>query len=75
MRHLLLCSLLLLAGCQNVVGPGQPRTVRVDDPLLPTSDQAWRGRAFLAKPDESYLSGPQTGIASGPNTSFDPGRK
>jgi hypothetical protein len=59
MRYFLLCGALLLAGCQNVVGPSNREFVRVDDPRLPTAEQQWRSRAFLALPNESYLSGPQ----------------
>jgi hypothetical protein len=74
MRNLFLCSVLVLAGCQNIVGPAQPRTVRVDDPRLPVPEQEFRGRSYLALPDQSYLAGPQNGIATRPDN-FDPGRK
>jgi hypothetical protein len=64
MRRLLLCSLLVLAGCQNTLGPFQSRPGgRVDDPRLPIAEQQSRGRASLGLPDETYLSGPQSGAA------------
>jgi hypothetical protein len=45
---------LLLAGCQNVVGPFEHRDpIRVDDPLLPIPEQERRGRSELPLPDES----------------------
>jgi hypothetical protein len=59
MRRLFACSLLLLAGCQNVVGPLRQDPTRVDDPRLPVAEQQRRGRAYLSLPDQSYLSGPQ----------------
>ena len=59
MRHLLLCGLLVLAGCQNVVGPLGREPVRVDDPRLPIPEQERRGRAYLSLPNENYLAGPQ----------------
>jgi hypothetical protein len=65
--------LLLLAGCQNVVGPARREAVRVDDPRLPIAEQERRGRAFLGVPDESYLSGPQTGVVN--SEAFNPTRK
>jgi hypothetical protein len=47
--RLAMLGVLLAAGCANIVGPFQRRTpVRVDDPLLPISDQERRGRANLA---------------------------
>ena len=63
MRHLLLCSLLVLAGCQNIQGPAQRPAVRVDDPRLPIAEQERRGRAYLGLPDESYLAGPHSGAS------------
>jgi hypothetical protein len=60
MRRLLVIGLLLLAGCQGVVGPFQPRSAqRVDDPLLTINEQEKRSRARLALPDESYATGPK----------------
>jgi hypothetical protein len=59
MRYLLLCCLLVLTGCQNIVGPAGREPVRADDPRLPISEQERRGRAFLSTPNDSFLSGPQ----------------
>lgn len=69
MRRLYLVSVLLLAGCQNVLGPfGDRKPERVDDPLLSISEQQRRGRDRLALPDESVLA-PPTGVTSpGPHS-------
>ena len=54
MRRILLTAVLLLAGCQNVLGPFAPRKPeRVDDPLLTISEQQRKGRDRLALPEES----------------------
>jgi len=59
MRRLALVGLVLLAGCQNVVGPLQSRSpMRVDDPRLPTYEQERRERDRLALPDSSPLVAP-----------------
>jgi hypothetical protein len=64
MRRLLFCSVLLLAGCQNLTGPLAPEPFgRVDDPRLPVGEQQYRARASLGLNDETYLSGPQSGSA------------
>jgi hypothetical protein len=63
MRRMLLCSLLMLAGCANIVGPGAHPPVRVDDPRLPDAEQERRVRSYTAVPDESYLGGPTSGMA------------
>jgi hypothetical protein len=63
MRRLLLCSLLVLAGCQNVQGPAQRPPVHVDDPWLSMPEKQRLGRAFVGLPDESYLAGPHTGAS------------
>jgi hypothetical protein len=63
-RYALFCSLLLLAGCQNTIGPFGPRPlVRPDDPSLPIPEQQRRGRSMLSLPEDSYLSGPRTNAA------------
>ena len=54
-------SSVVLAGCQNLVGPFQREDVRVDDPRLPIAQQKRLGRAYLGTTEESYLSGPHTG--------------
>lgn len=63
MRRLLMTSLVLLAGCQNLAGPFQARpAVRVDDPRLSIEDQEKLGRDRLALPDPAPVpSGPDFG--------------
>jgi hypothetical protein len=70
MRRLAIAGvLLLLAGCQNVVGPFQARApVRVDDPNVTLYEQQRRSRERLALPDDSELVGPR-GPASRPGES------
>ena len=64
MRRLAFLTLLILAGCRNVIGPFDARPpVRVDDPRLSIEEQEARGRQFLALPDESPLAGPPSGAA------------
>jgi hypothetical protein len=55
MRSILVVGILLaLAGCQNFVGPLQPRSpTRVDDPRYSIAEQERRGRAGLALPQPS----------------------
>jgi hypothetical protein len=78
MKRLLLGGVLVLAGCQNIVGPFQPRDrYRVDDPLLPIGEQQRRGRDRYALPEESpNLAPPITGRpgASGFEKSTSPDR-
>lgn len=64
MRHILVVGiLLLLTGCQNIVGPFQAQEpMRVDDPRYTIAEQQRRGRARLALPDESPQVLPPTGI-------------
>lgn len=60
-RVVVLCCLLALAGCQNIVGPFRPRPYeRVDDPRITPEEQAARARAFLGYPEENRASGPRT---------------
>jgi hypothetical protein len=61
MRRLKIAVLLgLVAGCQNIAGPFAARPpVRVDDPLLPISEQQRLGREYLALPDENTNLAPQ----------------
>jgi len=62
MRRLFLLGVLLLASCQNVLGPLQPRRPeRVDDPLLSINQQEQRGRDRLSLPDDSPSVGPTGG--------------
>jgi hypothetical protein len=54
MRKLILVGVLLLAGCQGVVGPLDRARMKgpVDDPRLPISEQMRNGRDRLAYPDD-----------------------
>jgi hypothetical protein len=53
--------MLLLAGCQGVVGPFQARQpTRVDDPILTIAEQQRRGRANLALPEDQDSAMPKT---------------
>lgn len=64
MRRWLALALVILAGCQNLVGPFRQRSpARVDDPRLSISEQEKLGRQHLALPDETSLSGPHSGLA------------
>ena len=58
---LFLC--VLLAGCENVVGPFRRPPARVDDPRLSIAEQEKLGRQHIGLPDESPLAGPNAGIA------------
>jgi hypothetical protein len=68
MRWLLLLALLSIAGCQNVVGPFERRTIpgRIDDPRLSISEQERKGRDQIALPapaqvaPATYLESPWT---------------
>jgi hypothetical protein len=65
MRKIFCLSLLvLLAGCQNVYGPFQPRPpLRVDDPRYSIPEQESRGRDRLALPDDFSGLAPKSGNA------------
>jgi hypothetical protein len=77
MHRLLLASLMLVAGCQNIVGPFARRDPqRVDDPLLSIGEQQRRGRDRLALPEESPKLSPPTAArpgAAGFDRSLTPG--
>ena len=61
MRRVFLLGALLLAGCQNFVGPFQNRTPqRVDDPMLSIDEQQRRGRDRLALPEDQSGLSPRT---------------
>ena len=64
MRNILIAGiLLLLAGCQNVVGPFQAQEpMRVDDPGYTIAEQQRWGRARLALPEESSWIAPPIGM-------------
>ena len=62
MRRLLLCGLLVLTGCQGVVGPRQRPCLpgSIDDPWLSPDEQKARLRDRLAVPQNSQTIGPRT---------------
>jgi hypothetical protein len=62
MRRILMVGLLLLAGCQGLVGPRQRRDnpQPVDVPGLPMNEQQRRVRELLAVPQPSPTIGPRT---------------
>jgi hypothetical protein len=55
MRRLLCLSLVLLAGCQNVLGPRYRNyeSTKVDNPCLTIAEQKRLGRDRLALPEMS----------------------
>ncbi len=62
MRSALLLVLILLTGCENIVGPFRKKPPeRVDDPRLSIPEQEKLGRTYLPLPDESTLQGPHSG--------------
>ncbi len=62
MRRLFLIGCMLLAGCQNTIGPlVNQRRPLPDDPYYGTADQKRFGRDRLARPDDSFGVGPSTG--------------
>ena len=66
MKRIVLAALVLVAGCQNLVGPFRSRPPeRVDDPLYTIAEQQRRGRARLALPDDQTTLAPKT--YAGPN--------
>jgi hypothetical protein len=71
-------GLLLVAGCQNISGPFSPRPpARVDDPLLPITEQKRVGREYLALPEDNTNLAPQGAARpNGPgfDNSLTPGR-
>lgn len=65
MRRMMLLGLLLLAGCQNTMGPLQNRLKpRPDNPDVSAETQKRFGRDRYAMPDDSPLVGPRTGISA-----------
>jgi hypothetical protein len=67
MRRLLTLGVLLLAGCQGVVGPFQAREPqRVDDPRYSIPEQERRARAQLPLPQESRTIAPPISVAGNP---------
>jgi len=63
MRRMMLLSLLLLAGCQNTIGPlVNKQRGRPDDPYYSVEDQKRFGRDRYSLPDDAYSAGPKTGV-------------
>jgi hypothetical protein len=62
MHRIGLLGLLLLAGCQGLVGPRQRalQPERIDDPRLTIPEQEARGRDRLGTPQASWEAGPRT---------------
>ena len=62
MRRLFLCGLLVMTGCQGVVGPRQRPCLSgaIDDPWLSPDEQKARLRDRLAVPQNSPTIGPRT---------------
>ena len=68
MKRVVVAALVLIAGCQNVVGPFRSRPPeRVDDPLYTIAEQQRRGRASLAVPDDQTTLAPK--VYAGPQDS------
>ena len=66
MRRLYLLGFVILAGCQNLVGP-YTRTdtnTRADDPYYSIAEQEARGRSRFALPDPGNYP-PPTGFVNG----------
>ncbi len=61
MHRILLASLLVLCGCQGIVGPAQRRALndRVDHPCLTIDEQERKAHSRLAYP-EGPAYGPRT---------------
>ncbi len=63
MRRSFLVVAILLAGCNNVIGPFEHRPVeRVDDPRLSIPEQQREARSRLPLPLESPLVAPSSGV-------------
>jgi hypothetical protein len=67
MRRLIVLGVLLLAGCQSVRGPLQPREPqRADDPRYSIPEQQRRARDQLALPQETPTVAPNIPVATTP---------
>jgi hypothetical protein len=62
MRRTLYLVVLILVGCQGVVGPRERRgdPEQVDVPCLPIEEQMRRGRDRLALPEQSTTIAPRS---------------
>ena len=65
MRRMMLFGVLILAGCQNTIGPLANRNrERPDQAQYDIEEQKRRGRDRYSLPDDSPLIGPRTGISN-----------
>ncbi|HEV3203689.1 MAG TPA: hypothetical protein VGY77_04870 [Gemmataceae bacterium] len=63
MYRIFLLGILLISGCQNVVGPFSRRdNQRVDDPLLTIGEQQKKDRSRLALQESSSNVAPPTNV-------------
>jgi hypothetical protein len=62
MQRLFLAGLLVLAGCQGMVGPAQRRCITdpIDDPRFTADEQKERQRERLPLPEAANAYGPRT---------------
>ena len=64
MRRVMLLGVLILAGCQNTMGPlGNRFRERPDQPQYDIEEQKRRGRDRFSVPDDSPQVGPRTGVS------------
>ncbi len=75
MRRYLVLGLVVMAGCQNTVGPLQNRSrEKADKPYYNTQDQMYRGRDRYPLLDDSPQVGPNTGTSNYGPTNSPPSR-
>ncbi len=68
MQRMMFVGVLLLVGCQDVVGPFEHRKAqRVDDPMLTIPEQERRARDRLPLPDDSITLPPSGVPLPGPH--------
>lgn len=62
MRRALFVGLVLIVGCQGVVGPARRTCLpdEVDDPRFTIDEQKYRARDRIGLPDGSNAVGPRT---------------
>jgi hypothetical protein len=62
MRRFLLVALLLVSGCEGLMGPRRRAMYpeKVDAPCMPIPQQEYKARERLAFPDPSWSRGPRT---------------
>jgi hypothetical protein len=63
MRRWIFLGLLLLAGCQNTIGPLENyERSRPDQPYYSISQQEYLGRDRYPWPQDNFSTGPKTGV-------------